>query len=170
MSENPKLVVLSEKLRGKIFELNSDKLSVGRNPQRDICIKDGSISSYHCDFEKQPDGSWVLRDNDSTNGSRVNNVQITSQALKNSDILQLGNVEVLFDYSAGSGSVGSRTVTGIDLDSPDSGLQTQELNNLDPFANSDRKRQLMGQKLSVIIMVLLGVALLGVLVWVLTKV
>ena len=43
MADYPKLMVLSEKFRGVSFELNRDSMSAGRNDQRDICIKDGSI-------------------------------------------------------------------------------------------------------------------------------
>ena len=50
MAQNPKLVLLSEKLRGKSFELDREMLTVGRREQCDICIKDSTLSSHHCDF------------------------------------------------------------------------------------------------------------------------
>ncbi|MEG1980327.1 MAG: FHA domain-containing protein, partial [Victivallaceae bacterium] len=72
MAGNPKLIILSERLRGKSFELNKDVMSAGRSEQRDICIKDTTLSSHHCDFIKQGD-KYILHDNNSTNGTRVNN-------------------------------------------------------------------------------------------------
>ena len=48
----PKLTILSEQLRGKTFELNKDLHTVGRIEERDICIMDPTISSYHCSFIK----------------------------------------------------------------------------------------------------------------------
>ena len=70
MADYPKLMVLSEKVRGLVFELKEDSVSVGRNDQRDICIKDPSLSSYHCDFIHNEDGYFIC-DRGSTNGTRL---------------------------------------------------------------------------------------------------
>ena len=75
MADYPKLMVLSEKFRGMVFELKEDAVTVGRNEQRDICIKDPSMSSYHCDFIHTEEGYFVC-DRDSTNGTRLNNVPL----------------------------------------------------------------------------------------------
>ena len=101
MADNPKLTVLFEKLRGKTFEIDKDEMSIGRRDSNDICIKDSSLSGHHADiFRREVDGKtvYVLRDNDSTNGTRINNVAVTGeQTLKNSDLILFGGVEVLFD-------------------------------------------------------------------------
>ena len=123
MAGTPKLIVLSEKLRGKTFELTKDVQSAGRTEDKDICIKDPTISSHHCDFVKT-EKSYILRDNQSTNGTRVNNVPITEQELKNSDILQLGGVEILYDCDDDTATSVTRTQTGIDLDSTEIGIAT----------------------------------------------
>ena len=122
MADNPKLTVLFEKLRGKTFELNKESMSVGRRDGMDICIKDPSLSGYHADFiRSERDGKvvYTLRDHDSTNGTRINNVPITEQELKNSDIILFGAVEVLYDSNNGDDSGISQTHT-IDLSSIDS--------------------------------------------------
>ena len=98
---NPRFTVLSEKLRGKTFEIGKDEMSIGNHDGNDICIDDASVSEHHADiFRHKVDGKTVcvLRDNNSLNGIRVNNVAITGeQVLKNSDIIQFGEVEGLFD-------------------------------------------------------------------------
>ena len=97
---NPKFTVLYEKLRGKTFEIDRDAMSIGRRDTMDICIKDATLSGHHADIiRSQHNGKtvYILRDNDSTNGTRVNNVPITEQELKNSDLILFGAVEVLFD-------------------------------------------------------------------------
>lgn len=141
MADYPKLMVLSEKFRGVSFELNRDSMSAGRNDQRDICIKDGSISSYHCDFVRR-DGIYYIVDHNSTNGTRLNNVPLAPNepaALKNSDLLQLGNIEVMFDFNDGTSVMSTRTETGIDLSATDTGLSTvKEFDNLSPFAGNER--------------------------------
>ena len=98
---NPRFIVLSEKLRGKIFEISKDEMSIGCHDDNDICIDDASVSEHHADiFRRELDDKivCVLRDNNSLNGTRVNNVVITGeQVLKNSDIIQFGEIEGVFD-------------------------------------------------------------------------
>ncbi|MCP3967324.1 MAG: FHA domain-containing protein [Lentisphaerae bacterium] len=167
MSGKPKLIVLSEKLRGKSFELDKDVVSVGRTDKTDICIKDPTISSHHCDFIRK-DNTYVLKDNGSTNGTRVNNVPVKEQILKNSDILQLGGVEILFDSDDGTTTSVTRTHTGIDLDSTEVGLSTvKNLDNLSPFKN-DRRNGSFSQKILLALVILLVLAILilvGAVVW-----
>ena len=121
MAGTPKLIVLSSQFRGKQFELTNDFYTVGRSDERDICIKDSSLSSHHCDIIRKGE-TFVVRDNNSTNGTRVNNVPVTEQELMNSDILQFGGIEVLFDADNKEGSRSTttqKTSTGIritDLD------------------------------------------------------
>ena len=110
----PKLTILSEQLRGKTFELNKDLHTVGRIEERDICIMDPTISTYHCSFIKSGN-TYILKDNNSTNGTRVNNVPITEQELQNSDIIQMGDVEMLYDCDDKTTQTETRTQTGIDL-------------------------------------------------------
>ena len=94
---------------------------MGRSEERDICIKDSSLSSHHCDIIRKGE-TFIVRDNDSTNGTRVNNVPVTEQELMNSDIIQFGGIEVLFDADSKEGSRSTttqKTSTGIritDLD------------------------------------------------------
>ena len=125
---NPKLTVLFEKLRGKTFELEKPEMTVGRRETNDICIKDSSLSGLHCTLIRTESGSYILRDNDSTNGTRINNIPIREQELKDSDIIQFGGVEVLYDSNSGSGSSGASTIGGrthtINLDSLETNLST----------------------------------------------
>lgn len=167
---NPKLIVLSEKLRGKSFELTEDIHTAGRSDSQNICIKDSSLSSHHCDFIKTGDGKYLLRDNESTNGTRVNNIAISEQVLNSSDIIQLGAVEVLYDYDDGTITTNTRTRTGIDLDSTDITVKTviTKMDNLSPFAHDEKKKGAKSQKLilGMLALLVLGIiALLGFVVY-----
>ena len=161
MADNPKLTVLYEKLRGKVFELNKDQMSIGRRDGNDIVIKDASLSGHHADILRvERDGKtvYILRDNDSTNGTRIN-----EQELKNSDIILFGGVEVLFDSNDGAETqVGSTTVT-IDISQLDSNTSTvPRMSSLDPFAGTVDKKNVMFQRLMLGVYVLLAVGILGV--------
>lgn len=171
MANNPKLTILFEKMRGMVFELDKDQLSVGRKEGMDICIKEGSLSSHHCDFIRMEDGSYMLRDNNSTNGSRVNNEPITEHILKNSDIIQLGSVEILYDSNDNShtGTI-SRTHT-IDLDSTELNMAgVRELSNLSPFAQAQREKQKKVNMMIKAAIGIFGVGLLALLVFVAIKI
>ena len=173
MADYPKLMVLSEKFRGMVFELKEDSVSVGRNDQRDICIKDPSMSSYHCDFIHTEDGYFIC-DRDSTNGTRLNNVPLTPDEmypLKNSDLLQLGRVEVMFDYDDGSVSSVSRTETGIDLTNTHTGMSTvKDFGNLSPFASNDTKNEARTRFITLAAIVGGGLVIAGLVALVLLKI
>ena len=168
MADYPKLMVLSEKFRGMVFELKEDSLSVGRNDQRDICIKDPSLSSYHCDFIHTEEGYFIC-DRGSTNGTRLNNVSLNPEEmypLKNSDLLQLGSLEVMFDFDDGTSPSVSRTETGIDLTSTQTGMSTvKDFSNLSPFATNDTKSKARNKLVVIGVCAVAGVVILGLLAW-----
>ncbi|MDD3118127.1 MAG: FHA domain-containing protein [Victivallales bacterium] len=163
MAGTPKLIVLSEQLRGKSFELTKDLYTVGRSEERDICIKDPTISTYHCEFIRNGD-AYILRDNNSTNGTRVNNVPVTEQALQNSDIIQLGGVELLYDRDDKSVTTVMRTQTGIDLESAEVGVATTR--NMEDFELISSRKLTPTQMTLIGVVVLLVIAILGLLIWI----
>lgn len=118
----PKIIILSEILRGQTIELTKDEYTIGRTDDNDIPIPDGTISTHHAKLVKTAEGHYLAVDNNSTNGTRVNGIKITTQELGNSDILQCGGIEILFDCEDKANTQSLTTQTGINLD------QTGELN------------------------------------------
>ena len=152
MSETPKLIVLSEQFRGKVFELTKDLHTAGRADARDICIKDPSISSYHADFIKKG-ATYILRDRNSTNGSKVNNVPVTEDVeLKSSDMIQLGNVEMLYDCQEKSSTRELKTMTKIDIPST-STVGTSTLQRLETVSQGRSQKK---SWVPIVIIALLG--------------
>ena len=168
MAGVPKLIILSEQLRGQRFELTEDLYTCGRVADRDIHINDPTISTHHCDFIKQDD-TYKIVDRNSTNGTRVNNIPVTEQVLQNTDILQVGGIEILYDCDDKSMTTVLKTQTGINLHGADVGVTTvKKMDNVSPFAKAEGKGGNM-QKLMVgfvVILVLAVVILIGVLIWV----
>lgn len=167
MAGVPKLIVLSEQLRGKSFELTKDVHTVGRSDERDICIKDPTISTYHCEFVKTG-ATYTLRDNNSTNGTRVNNVPISEQELQNSDILQVGGVEILFDCDDKSVTTVMRTQTGIDLESTEVGVSTvKKIEQFSPLGNKSKigasQLVLIGIVILLVVFILILLGYIGIL-------
>lgn len=144
----PKFTVLYEKLRGTTFELNKETMSIGRRDGMDICIKDSSMSGHHADLictERDGKKVYILRDNESTNGTKINGVAVTEQELKNSDVILFGSVEVLFDSGSGDedGATGvfAPTSVTLDLSSLDGNLSSvPKFDRLNPLAEQEVKR------------------------------
>ena len=163
MAGTPKLIILSEQVRGRTFELTQDQHTVGRVDERDICIKDPTVSTYHCRFIK--DGNtYILEDQGSTNGTRVNNVPIVSQSLQNSDILQIGGVEILFDCDDKSATtvVQQQTKTDIDITAAST---TQQIRRMEQLGFSRRNQNNKAQKLMLGVIALLAVLVVCLLIF-----
>ncbi|MDD4539122.1 MAG: FHA domain-containing protein [Lentisphaeria bacterium] len=96
-----KILILSEQMRGASFSLTNEQYTIGRSESADICIADPTISGHHCTLLQQAPGSFAIRDEGSTNGTRVNGEKVQTEIvpLNNGDILQVGGVEILYDNS-----------------------------------------------------------------------
>ena len=170
---NPKFKVLYEKLRGKTFEINRDAMSIGRRDTMDICIKDATLSGHHADIIRgERDGKtvYILRDNDSTNGTKVNNVPITEHELKNSDLILFGAVEVLFDGDEESEGVTTfqPTVT-LDLSLENAPGVAPSLSNLNPLAEKEEKKREFTHRVIVITVAAAGLIMAAALIFLLVQ-
>lgn len=82
-------------LAGKYFALNKELLTIGRTNENDISIADGSVSSKHAKIIK--DGAiYKIIDNNSTNGTYVNDQKIIEHILKNNDIIEIHPHKIRF--------------------------------------------------------------------------
>src|SRR5471030_3211877 len=92
----PRLVAQSPEFSGKSFDLSGKEISVGRVADNKIQVEHASVSGHHAVMAL--DGlDYVIKDLDSTNGTRINGERITQQKLRRNDILRLGNIELLYD-------------------------------------------------------------------------
>ncbi|HNI59112.1 MAG TPA: adenylate/guanylate cyclase domain-containing protein [Pseudomonadota bacterium] len=89
-----KLIVLTGSSR-KEFELGEFN-TIGRHPENSIQILDRIVSKEHAHIIRQPDGSFMLKDLGSLNGSYIGNVRITEQILKNNDEITMGNTRMMY--------------------------------------------------------------------------
>jgi pSer/pThr/pTyr-binding forkhead associated (FHA) protein len=167
----PRVIILSEILRGQTFELTNDIYTIGRTENRDICIPDGTISSHHAELVRQDDGTYIARDMGSTNGTRVNGAKIAEHPLCNSDILQVGGIEILFDCEDKTSAVSLNTQTGIDLSTTSGSMDMDAMSNVSPFEQSrggEGGKSKVVFRLVIGVLVVLVVALVGMLVMKLT--
>ena len=73
-----------------------DELLVGRHDACDVVVGHPSVSRRHARLSFR-DGHWVLRDLDSTNGTRVNGRRVVRCRLEPGDRLSLGSADLLVD-------------------------------------------------------------------------
>ena len=92
----PRLLGNSHEIAGKIFELSEPVLSVGRTPNNRIHLPDNSVSSRHAELRLEG-LDYIVKDLDSTNGTRVNGEKITTYTLRRNDVLRFGNMEVVYE-------------------------------------------------------------------------
>lgn len=83
------------------YLLNKDKqLVIGRLPDNDVVIENDAVSGTHARIIANQD-VYFLEDLNSTNGTFVNEKQITSHPLKDGDIITVGKHELVFcEYEA----------------------------------------------------------------------
>ena len=91
----PRLAAISGKLKGAIFALNEESLTIGRETGADLCIADASVSRRHSKIENQETG-FVITDLESLNGTFVNDVPVRSRRLEHGDRVRIGDSQFLF--------------------------------------------------------------------------
>lgn len=85
------MVLRSRDLSMRI-SLQQDHVVVGRSEKCDLQFRDRGISARHCEF--QFDGTqWWLSDLKSSNGTRVNGKEVTRQALRLNDEVEIGRTQ-----------------------------------------------------------------------------
>lgn len=90
------LKVMSGSAKGHRFDIDRDEVVIGRAQDNAVVIEGPSVSSKHCAIIR--DGRrFTLRDLESTNGTRLNDVRISEYQLSPGDTIDVGSIEVLFD-------------------------------------------------------------------------
>jgi ABC-type multidrug transport system ATPase subunit/pSer/pThr/pTyr-binding forkhead associated (FHA) protein len=76
-------------------------IRIGRDPRNDLVINRLGVSKFHAEILRNPDGSRLLRDLGSTNGSYLNNqkIQGTTVPLGPEDRLEIGGMLVSIQFS-----------------------------------------------------------------------
>lgn len=87
------LRILSGAQKGEKFEIDRDLVVIGRSSKNIVCIDDPSVSGEHCCILREG-RKFTLRDMNSTNGTKLNDVPITEYRLSPKDTISVGNVEL----------------------------------------------------------------------------
>jgi pSer/pThr/pTyr-binding forkhead associated (FHA) protein len=81
---------------GTRYTLEQAVTRAGRHPESDIFLDDITVSRRHAELERQSNGSIVIRDDGSLNGTYVNRERIEEQALSGGDEVQIGKFKLVY--------------------------------------------------------------------------
>ncbi|HJS17514.1 MAG TPA: FHA domain-containing protein [Anaerolineales bacterium] len=90
----PRLVIHAPDRTWEIL-LTEDSYSIGRTEGNRLVLDYSNISRNHAQIDRKGD-KFILRDLQSTNGTRVGNEKIDQRQLQNSDTIQLGPVRLVY--------------------------------------------------------------------------
>ncbi len=161
--EGPKLVVLSKVMRGSSFSLEKENISVGGSGST-IVIEDATVSRQHAELRRDMDGSYVVCDKGSVNGTRVNGELVTTHKIKSGDVVQFGSIEALFTDGS-EVELHDITQTSFDITQTAGTIELPpDFCNMNPFATSSKGNKGTLILTSVIVLLLVLVTVLGAMV------
>ncbi|MDA0979666.1 MAG: FHA domain-containing protein [Proteobacteria bacterium] len=101
-----KIVVYKDGKPTQQITMEQNRVVIGRRSECDIPIKDPAVSGNHAEIEFVGNG-YILRDLNSTNGVHVKGRQIKEYALKNEDLVTIGEhqLKIFIDSNAAPSSI-----------------------------------------------------------------
>jgi uncharacterized RDD family membrane protein YckC len=91
-----KLVINPTSAAKKEIPIVSRVISIGRDPSNDLVLSDSMVSRRHAILEHR-DNQYILRDNNSSNGTLVNGDRVdTEKPLRDGDLVAIGSSRLLF--------------------------------------------------------------------------
>ena len=94
----PCLVVISGKTLGKKYLLEHKQIVIGRGGQANISLDEKTVSRSHAEFYRK-NNQIMVKDLHSKNGIYVNNMKVIGSALKDGDLIRIG--DTVFKYVVG---------------------------------------------------------------------
>lgn len=92
----PKLVVSEGKEPGRNYDLRKDRITIGRSRESDVFLEDLAVSRTHTSINRQQNGHYLLRDENSANGTLVNGQRVSDHMLEDGDKIQVGQTLLVF--------------------------------------------------------------------------
>jgi diguanylate cyclase (GGDEF)-like protein len=93
------LVIIYGKDLGRKFELYDEVVTIGREPENTISLNSDSVSRKHVQITYCK-GDYLIEDLKSTNGTYLNDLQITKAKLNNGDLVKIGEIVLKFLFSS----------------------------------------------------------------------
>jgi hypothetical protein len=75
-----------------VTELDSDVITVGRHPESIVVLPSASVSSHHATIKRRG-GDFFVQDLGTTNGTKVNGVDVEESKLEDGDKITFGDIQ-----------------------------------------------------------------------------
>jgi predicted component of type VI protein secretion system len=172
----PRLVLLSEGFTGRSYELKTDKTTVGRLSDNAFEIPEASVSSHHAEILMRGN-DVIIKDLGSTNGTFINGEKIEEAPLKPGQILRFGMIEMRLETgqapapapAAAAAATAKKQLEqtrvipeGVKLDK----METSRPLDFGSKKGFERKSN-RGTKIFVVAAIVIGVLLVGALIFIL---
>jgi putative secretion ATPase (PEP-CTERM system associated) len=95
LNDYPRLVVSVDNEQGDEYPLDKETITLGRMPKNDIVIQDKAVSGHHAKVITIQ-GTSIIEDMDSTNGTFVNSERIKKHLLRHEDIITLARLKLKY--------------------------------------------------------------------------
>jgi pSer/pThr/pTyr-binding forkhead associated (FHA) protein len=90
------LIVRQGKEPGRTYEVRKDRMTIGRSRESDIFLEDLAVSRIHTSIGRDEHGRYIVRDENSANGTYVNGQRIAEHVLEDGDEVQVGQTVLAF--------------------------------------------------------------------------
>jgi pSer/pThr/pTyr-binding forkhead associated (FHA) protein len=90
------LVVKRGPVLGSRYLLDREVIRAGRHPESDLFLDDITVSRRHAELVRKDDGTVVIRDVGSLNGTYVNRERIEEAVLTGGDEVQIGKFKLVY--------------------------------------------------------------------------
>jgi pSer/pThr/pTyr-binding forkhead associated (FHA) protein len=90
------LVVKRGPVLGSRYLLDREITRAGRHPESDLFLDDITVSRRHAELVRKDDGTVVIRDVGSLNGTYVNRERIEEAVLSGGDEVQIGKFKLVY--------------------------------------------------------------------------
>jgi pSer/pThr/pTyr-binding forkhead associated (FHA) protein len=107
----PEIVV---KFEEKVIErvvTEKKRINIGRTPDNDIVLDNRGVSRKHAQIEFNNNSALII-DNESLNGTFVNNRKVNEEVLKDNDVINIGKFTLLFHQDAPKEDLQSASLEG----------------------------------------------------------
>ena len=162
-----KLVVLSAGMTGRTQDLKVGKTTIGRVEDNTFQIAEPSVSSHHCEVVLRG-SEVVVRDLNSTNGTYINGEKITERVIKPGQILRLGQIELRLETDTPTAPAKKQLdqtlvmQRGVSLNELEQGSRP---GGFDTKGSGFSKKNDKGSKIFWIVAAVVGVLIVGVLLY-----
>lgn len=82
--------------------LAGEMIRIGRHPDNEVWLTDGSVHNYHAVIQRTEDAGFVITDlsGQEGNGVRINGTRRARSPLANGDVIELGKARITFAMTA----------------------------------------------------------------------